>query len=79
MAHYPETCPKCGGAMERGFVLDNTYGSQLVSQWAPGIPEASFWTGTKSIDEEKLIPLGAFRCADCGFLEFYARSEFAPQ
>lgn len=71
-------CPKCDGRMEQGFVLDNTYGGRLVSQWAPGAPQKSFWLGTKLPDDE-LIPIGVFRCEQCGFLESYARNEFAAQ
>jgi hypothetical protein len=64
--------------MEQGFILDMTYGARLVSQWAAGAPVKSFWFGTKE-PEDKLIPVGTFRCASCGFLESYAREEFAAQ
>jgi hypothetical protein len=64
--------------MEQGFVLDNTYGARVVSQWAAGAPVKSFWVGTKPPDD-KLVPIGAYRCASCGFLELYARQEFAPK
>jgi hypothetical protein len=73
----PDRCPKCSGQMERGFIIDNTQGGRLVSQWAPGAPVRSFWTGTKAPDT--LVPIGAFRCGSCGFLESYARDEFAAQ
>lgn len=71
-------CPKCNGRMEQGFVLDSTYGARIVSQWAAGPPEKSFWSGTK-LPDEALIPIGTFRCESCGFLESYARQEFAAQ
>jgi hypothetical protein len=64
--------------MERGFVMDLTEGARLVSQWAAGAPVKSFWLGTK-LPKEKQIPIGVFRCVSCGFLEAYARSEFAAQ
>jgi hypothetical protein len=64
--------------MVQGFVLDNTYGARIVSQWAEGSPKKSFWAGTK-LPEEKLIPIGTFRCKTCGFLESYAQEEFAAQ
>ena len=76
MRHTPQQCPKCDGQMEQGFILDMTYGARLVSQWASGAPVKSFWTGTK-VPEEKLKPIGVFRCASCGYLESYARDEFA--
>ena len=61
--------------MEQGFVVDFTYGSRMVSQWAAGAPEKSFWSGTKS-PENRLVPIGTFRCEACGYLESYARPEF---
>jgi hypothetical protein len=64
--------------MEPGFVFDFTHGARLVSKWAPGPPKKSFWVGTK-MPEQKTIPIGAFRCESCGFLEHYARPEFAAQ
>ena len=74
----PKQCVKCGGSLEQGFVLDTTHGGRIVSQWVPGAPVKSFWVGTK-VPEKKLIPIAAFRCASCGFLEQYARPEFAAQ
>jgi hypothetical protein len=64
--------------MDLGFVMDMSHGARLVSQWAAGAPVKSFWFGTQ-LPEEKLIPIAAFRCASCGFLESYARDEFAAQ
>jgi len=64
--------------MSQGFVLDNTHGGNVVSRWAAGAPQKSFWFGTKLPDED-LVPIGAFRCTSCGFLELYARPEFAPE
>ena len=64
--------------MEQGFVLDQTYGARGVSQWAAGAPVKSFWTGTK-LPEEKLVPIGTYRCSSCGYLESYAKPEFAAK
>jgi len=64
--------------MEQGFVPDFTHGDQLVNQWAPGPPKKSFWASTK-VPKAELVPVAAFRCRSCGFLEFYARDEFAAQ
>ena len=71
-------CPKCHGEMVQGFIMDFTEGGRLVSQWAEGPPQKSFWTRTK-VPKEGLIPVGTFRCASCGYLESYARGEFAAQ
>jgi hypothetical protein len=78
MSSQPQRCPKCSGKMEQGFIFDMAHGTRLVSHWAPGAPQKSFWFGTR-LPEEKLIPIGAFRCESCGFLESYARDEFAAQ
>jgi len=70
-------CPKCGGGMAQGFVVDvHQYGSRRVSSWVEGAPQKSFWVGT-SISNLTNIPIGTFRCENCGFLESFARPEFA--
>ena len=79
MGQAPSRCPKCDGEMEQGFVLDEIPGGQIASRWAGGIPRTSFWTGVKAVPANEVIPVGAFRCASCGYLELYARSEFAPR
>lgn len=70
------SCPKCGAAMQQGFVLDVTHGGRLVSHWVRGEPEKSFWVGTKLPSDAVQIPIGTFRCRSCGFLESYADLEF---
>ena len=64
--------------MEQGFVLDNTHGARVVSQWGAGAPLKSFWLGTK-VPNDTLVPIGAYRCSSCGYLELYARQEFAAE
>jgi hypothetical protein len=72
-------CPKCNGDMVQGFTFDREQsGIRRVSSWVEGAPEKSFWTGTQ-VPAEKCVPVGAFRCSVCGFLEFYARPEFAAR
>lgn len=66
------TCPKCGRAMEAGYVLDYTHGAMAQSSWVEGAPERSFWTGLKIKGHEKL-PVTTYRCTHCGYLESYAR------
>jgi hypothetical protein len=72
------TCGKCDGAMELGFLPDHTYGANLVARWAAGAPVASFWTNTK-LKGVETIPVGTYRCTRCGYLESYARPEFAKR
>jgi hypothetical protein len=62
--------------MVQGFLLDLIHPSAArVEHWAEGPPRRSFWWGTRAAD--KTLPVGTFRCATCGFLESYARAEFA--
>ena len=67
----PGSCPKCAGAMERGFVVDQGYGVVTVGEWVPGEPVKSFWTGLKLPGKTRL-KVATWRCRRCGFLESYA-------
>jgi len=78
MAHPSNSCPKCDGTMSQGFMLDNSYGGNLVGTWVAGHPEKSFWTKIKAPSKDQ-IPVAAFRCESCGFLEFFAMHEFGPK
>jgi len=78
MANPPQTCAKCGGKMKQGFVVDHSRAAIFVSHWVAGAPEKSFWTRTK-VSRRGQVPIGTFRCSSCGFLESYARDEFASQ
>ena len=79
MSAQSPRCPKCNGQMVQGFVVDfHAGGQRLVSSWVAGAPAKSFWHRT-SAPAEKSLPVGTFRCAACGFLESYARPEFAAE
>lgn len=67
-------CPKCGGSMAEGFVLDKAHGSVGISTWVEGAPEASPWTGVKFTGRTQ-SPVSTWRCGRCGFLESYATGE----
>lgn len=65
-------CPKCGGAMEEGFIID--YGQYMfaakhVSSWVQGPPKLS-WCG--ALGDETRRRIQSIRCVKCGFLESYA-------
>ena len=65
-------CPKCGGATTGGFIIDHGHMHVRTQQiWVEGAPEASFWKGLKT-SGRAIYTVRAMRCADCGFLEFYA-------
>ena len=71
-------CPKCSGNMVQGFVPDYSHQQALLEGWHEGQPKKSFWTETKAPRAEG-IPVGAFRCEKCGFLELYADRKYAAQ
>jgi hypothetical protein len=71
-------CPKCNGEMVQGFLFESDGPKGMVSSWVEGAPEKS-WFGSAKVPKEKCIPVGVFRCSRCGFLESYARPEFAAK
>ena len=74
MAAAKKKCPDCEVEMVEGFILDMTYGGQLVPRWLKGRPEKSFWTGIKSKGKE-CRNVETYRCPKCGLLRSYANVE----
>jgi hypothetical protein len=75
MPDKPNTCPKCQGPMQEGFILDTIHGNaHAASRWVAGFPEPSFWLGTKISDKEQ-HPIQSYRCTSCGYMESYATGE----
>lgn len=64
-------CPRCGGSMEPGFVVDHTYGAVAKSEWASGEPKYSQWSGMRMKGRQRYNVL-TYRCMRCGALESYA-------
>jgi hypothetical protein len=73
----PEICPKCNGRMLRGYIPDSTYGAMILTSWVQGSARRRWFGGIKAATGA--VPIGAFRCEGCGYLEFYARDEFSPE
>ena len=68
-------CGKCNSAMEQGFVVDYAAGgNRKVAEWVQGEPKGSFWHGV-DLSSASQIPIVTYRCAACGYLEFYARGK----
>lgn len=63
--------------MVEGFILDMTYGGQLVPRWLKGRPEKSPWTGVKAKGKE-CRSVDTYRCPKCGLLRSYAITEVDP-
>jgi hypothetical protein len=73
-------CPTCHDAMQRGFVVDFTFGGALAANWVEGLPKkTTFWSGIwggawggvdlKGRGQREIV---AFRCPRCGLLQNYA-------
>ena len=66
-------CGRCGIALERGFVLDTTYGGFTNAKWVEGAPRKGFWMmGFLLLSGRRRIPVVAYRCPQCGWLDLYA-------
>ena len=73
MADFHPRCPKCDKPMDRGHIPDLKDGPVKRSSWAPGEAVSQrFWGGIKYKAKET-IPLDAYRCPSCGYVEVYAR------
>ena len=59
-------------SLEEGFVVDYAAGgNRKVAEWVQGEPKGSFWHGV-DLSSASQIPIVTYRCAACGYLEFYA-------
>jgi predicted nucleic-acid-binding Zn-ribbon protein len=66
-------CAKCKGAMTEGFIIDfGHYQTKQQQIWVEGEPESSFWSGLKT-SNRPAFHVGAQRCIECGYLEFYTK------
>ena len=72
MADFHPKCPKCNVVMERGHIPDTSQGGAVESSWAPGEAEARRFVGGIKYQQDELIPLIAYRCSPCGYVELYA-------
>ena len=70
----PRDCPKCAGGKERGFLLDQGYGTYTQPEWVEGVPDRSIWTGLKLRGKTRL-KVFTWRCRRCGFLESYVADQ----
>ena len=64
-------CPKCSHLMVRGYIPEFSHRASVLF-WVEGAPEYSFWAAGVKIPEDK-IDIVTYRCAECGFLESYAK------
>lgn len=69
-------CPKCDSAMEQGSILSQAGaaflgGSYEQQKWIEGTPVRSWLGALRTYGRQRRI-VTSWRCANCGFLEFYA-------
>ena len=64
-------CLRCSAEMDEGFIMDATYGANLVARWVAGAPEPAFFRVTK-VRGKEMRKLETYRCPKCGYLESYA-------
>lgn len=70
-------CPDCNSEMVEGFILDMTYGGQLVPRWVEGQPEKSMWMGVTTRGKE-CRSVETYRCTKCGLLRSYGITVVDP-
>jgi hypothetical protein len=74
MADFHPRCPKCDKIMDRGHLPDALdHASSVLAKWAPGVPEERRFLGGIKVHADDDIPLVAYRCPGCGYVEFYAQ------
>jgi hypothetical protein len=62
--------------MERGHVPDVGHGGSVaLASWAAGPPQRSRFFGNIKLRKNEQLPLSAFRCPGCGYIELYAHAE----
>jgi hypothetical protein len=65
--------------MVQGFIIDHGHYNVITyGQWAEGHPKKTFFGSLKSPKKDKQLPIGAFRCPSCGYVELYAADVFKP-
>lgn len=65
------SCPRCQGAMEEGFVLTGRDTYRRAAGWVKGQPKKNWLLGLKF--SQAPIDIQTWRCGRCGYLESYAR------
>ena len=62
-----DTCPKCSGDMQKGFIADTeAMGHQTRQHWGTGIK-------VLGAGLDNALPVSTYRCTQCGYLESYAK------
>jgi hypothetical protein len=73
MPDFHPSCPKCQRSMDPGHLPDIAHGAVRQSSWAPGTAIRQRFFGGIKYNARETIPLNAYRCPRCGYVELYAR------
>lgn len=72
-----DKCPDCKGTLEKGCVIDHTYGSALVQRYAKAeVPTTplKLMMGMHETDFNDVRRVTTYRCTQCNRLFQYAQS-----
>ena len=58
--------------MDLGHIPDLAHGMILQMSWAPGAPSVRKFFGGIKYSKKQNVPILAYRCSRCGFIELYA-------
>ena len=61
--------------MERGHIPDVGHGQVVLSSWAPGEPVRQRFFGGIKYRSKAVLPITAYRCTGCGYIELYASGD----
>lgn len=71
MADQRMKCIHCEVGMDQGYLVDHGHGdSAKVAKWVGDPPDVR-WYGLRTSGHDQ-IPLAAYRCPRCGYVEFRA-------
>jgi predicted RNA-binding Zn-ribbon protein involved in translation (DUF1610 family) len=73
MAQASFRCPKCQKTMEEGHIPDIGRNRATQSVWSQGHAERYRFFGGIKFKPKEQIPLTAYRCPSCGYVELYAK------
>jgi predicted RNA-binding Zn-ribbon protein involved in translation (DUF1610 family) len=73
MAQGSFRCPKCQKTMEEGHIPDVGRNRATQTAWSHGRAERQRFFGGIKFKPKEQIPLTAYRCPSCGYVELYAK------
>jgi predicted RNA-binding Zn-ribbon protein involved in translation (DUF1610 family) len=73
MAQTSFRCPKCQKTMEEGHIPDMGRNRATQTAWSHGRAERQRFFGGIKFKPKEQIPLTAYRCPSCGYVELYAK------